>query len=73
MVQALRRIVLTIPLLLVVSFVGFVIVPNKLLAYLPLHGVDPHPRDAIVAAWVAAWFIATSVLFVRLQRQRATG
>lgn len=56
--------------LLVVSFVGFVIVPNELLAYLPLHGVAPRPRDAIVATWVAAWFIATSVVFVRLQRRR---
>jgi hypothetical protein len=57
--------------LFVVSFVGFVVVPNKLLAYLPLHGVAPRPRDAIVAAWAAIWFVITSVVFVRLQRRRA--
>jgi hypothetical protein len=57
--------------LFVVSFVGFVVVPNKLLAYLPLHGVAPRPRDAIVAAWTVIWFVITSVVFVRLQRRRA--
>jgi divalent metal cation (Fe/Co/Zn/Cd) transporter len=57
--------------ILVTSFVGFVVVPNELLAYLPLHGVAPRPRDAIVAAWVAIWFVAASVVFVRLQRRRA--
>lgn len=57
--------------LFVVSFVGFVVVPNKLLAYLPLHGVAPHPRDAIVAAWTVIWFVVTSVVFVRLQRRKA--
>lgn len=57
--------------ILAASFAGFVVVPNELLAYLPLHGVAPRPRDAIVAAWVAIWFVITSVLFVRLQRRRA--
>lgn len=57
--------------ILVASFVGFVVVPNQLLAYLPLHGVAPRPRDAIVAAWAAIWFVATSVVFVRFQRRRA--
>jgi hypothetical protein len=58
--------------ILTASLVGFVVVPNELLAYLPLHGVAPAPRDAIVAVWMTIWFVATSVVFVRLQRRRAT-
>jgi hypothetical protein len=56
--------------ILITSLVGFVVVPDELLAYLPVHGVAPRPRDAIVAVWVAIWFVATSVVFVRLQRRR---
>jgi len=56
---------------LVASFIGFVSVPNELLAYLPLHGVAPRLRDTIVAIWVAVWFVSMCVLFVRLQGRRA--
>jgi hypothetical protein len=56
--------------ILAASLVGFVVVPNELLAYLPVHGVAPRPRDAIIAVWVAIWFVATSIVFVKLQRHR---
>jgi len=58
-------------LMLFVAVVGFLLVPNKLLQYLPLHGVDPRPRDLIVAAWTLAWFVVASYLFVRIQRGRS--
>jgi hypothetical protein len=56
--------------ILAASLVGFVVVPNELLAYLPVHGVGPRPRDAIIAVWVAIWFVAMSIVFVKLQRHR---
>jgi hypothetical protein len=58
-------------LLLIVAVVGFVLVPNQLLQYLPTHGVAPRPRDAIVAACSVAWFVAASYLFVRIQRRQS--
>lgn len=57
-------------LLLIIAVVGFVLVPNQLLQYLPTHGVSPRPRDAIVAAWIVAWFVVASYLFVRIQHRR---
>jgi hypothetical protein len=53
-------------LVLILSFVGFVLVPNRLVAYLSLH-VVPRTRDALVLLWVIAFFIFMSWLFVRLQ------
>jgi len=58
-------------LILLVAVVGFLLVPNQLLQYLPTHGVTPRVRDAIVAAWTVAWFVGASYLFVRIQRKRS--
>lgn len=54
-------------LLLAVSFVGFLLIPNRLVAYLSLH-VAPRARDALVLLWVALFFVFMGWLFVRLQR-----
>jgi hypothetical protein len=59
-------------LLLIVAVVGFILVPNYLLQYLPTHGVAPRTRDVIVAVWALAWFVAASYLFVRIQPRRST-
>ena len=53
-------------LLLILSFVGFVLVPDRLVGYLSLH-VVPRTRDALVLLWVIAFFVFMSWLFVRLQ------
>jgi hypothetical protein len=55
-------------LILVLSFLGFVIVPDRLLSYLSLH-VAPDVRDALVVAWWVVFFIFLSWLFLRLQRE----
>lgn len=57
--------------MVVVAAVGFLLVPERLLQYLPTHGVSPLPRDAIVAAWMLVWFVAASYVFVKLQRRRS--
>lgn len=54
-------------LVLAVSFVGFLLIPNRLVAYLSLH-VAPRARDALVLLWVALFFVFMGWLFVRLQR-----
>jgi hypothetical protein len=53
-------------LLLILSFVGFVLVPDRLVGYLSQH-VVPRTRDALVLLWVIAFFVFMSWLFVRLQ------
>jgi hypothetical protein len=53
-------------LLLILSFVGFVLVPDRLVGYLSLH-VVPRTRDALVLLWVIAFFVFMCWLFVRLQ------
>lgn len=55
--------------ILVAAVVGFVVVPDRLVAYLSLHAV-PRTRDAIVALWVTVFFLALSWAFVALQRKR---
>ena len=60
---------LTAVIMLVVSIVVFVIVPNQLLTYLSRH-VVPRERDLIVATWWAVSFVACCWLFVRLQGKR---
>jgi hypothetical protein len=55
-------------LLLVLAWLGFLYVPNRLLAYLSTR-VTPHARDALVTLWVVAFFAALSWLFVALQRR----
>jgi hypothetical protein len=54
-------------ILLVASIVVFLVVPDRLLAYLSLH-VAPGVRDLLVTAWVAVGFCGVAALFVRLQR-----
>ena len=58
-------------LMLVVAAVGFVLVPDRLMQYLPNQGVSPRVRDLIVTGWTLAWFVAASYLFVRIQRRRS--
>ena len=55
--------------LLIAAFVGFMVVPDRLVAYLSLH-VAPRTRDAIVLLWSISWFVALSLTFVLLQRRR---
>lgn len=55
--------------LLIAAFVGFMVVPDRLVAYLSLH-VAPRIRDAIILLWSVFWFIALSFVLVLLQRRR---
>ncbi len=55
-------------ILLILSFVGFVSVPDRMQAYLSLH-VVPRTRDGLVLLWVTAFFLFMCWLFVRLQRR----
>lgn len=57
--------------MIVVSFLAFVLVPNTLLGYLSTRLV-PTWRDLSVVAWWAFAFLASCVLFVRLQRGRTS-
>ena len=56
--------------MLVASYLLYVLVPNNLLTYLSLH-TSPRNRDLLVTLW---WVVALGFgcwLFVRLQRTRA--
>jgi len=53
-------------LVLILSFIGFVLLPDRLVGYLSLH-VFPRTRDALVLVWIIAFFVFMSWLFVRLQ------
>ncbi|HTG46203.1 MAG TPA: hypothetical protein VK646_00930 [Actinomycetota bacterium] len=64
------RAIVRAAIVLVVSVILFVIVPDRLLAYLSLHLV-PFWRDLVMLVYVAAAFIAGCVVFVRLQRVHA--
>lgn len=54
---------------LVLAWLGFVFVPDRLFSFLALH-VDPHLRDFLVLLEVVVWFVLLTSLFVRLQRRR---
>jgi uncharacterized protein YacL len=54
---------------LIVSFVGFVYVPNLLVTHV-LEQTASRSRDALVLLWVAAFFVFDCRLVVRLQRRR---
>ncbi len=56
-------------IVLALSWIGFLFVPNRLLAFLTTR-VTPHARDALVTLWVIAFFIGLSWLFVTLQTGR---
>lgn len=55
--------------LLAVCFLGFLVVPDRLVVSLSTR-VAPRVRDALVSAWVILFFVAASVLFARMQRGR---
>ena len=55
---------------LVVSVIVFVLVPDRLLAYLTLHLV-PFWRDALMLAYTAVAFLAGCIVFVWLQGTHA--
>ena len=55
-------------LVLALAWLGFVFVPAQLLAFLTTR-VGPNTRDALVTAWVVAFFVALARLFVVLQRR----
>jgi len=54
-------------IMIVVSYLAFVLVPNSLLGYLSTR-VVPTWRDLIVVAWWALAFLGCCALFMRLQR-----
>ena len=56
--------------MVVASYVLFVLIPNNLLAYLSTH-TSPRNRDLLVSLWWVAALMFGCWLFVRLQRIRA--
>ena len=54
--------------MLLTSYLVFVLIPNNLLAYLATRTV-PFTRDLLVTLWWSGAFVASCWLFVRLQRQ----
>jgi hypothetical protein len=56
-------------LVLVLSVVGFVLVPDRIVTYLSEHA-RPSVRDLATLVWVLGWFTVLSWLVTRLQRRR---
>lgn len=65
------RAVVTSAIMVVVSFLFFILIPNTLLGYLTTR-LTPTGRDLVVAAWWAFAFALACVIFVRLQGRRRT-
>lgn len=63
------RAVIGAAVMIVLSYLAFVLVPNTLLGYLSTR-VVPTWRDLIVVTWWAAAFVGCCWVFVRLQRGR---
>jgi hypothetical protein len=57
--------------LMLASVVVFLIVPDRLIAYLSLH-VAPRIRDLLVTVWILVALVFMFYLFVRLQRGRVS-
>jgi flagellar biogenesis protein FliO len=55
---------------MVLSIVGFVLVPDKIVTYLSEHA-RTSVRDLATLTWVLVWFLAMSWLVTRLQRRKA--
>ena len=55
--------------MILASYLLFVLVPNNLLSYLSLH-TAPRNRDLLVTLWWVVGFAFACWLFVRLQRTR---
>jgi hypothetical protein len=53
-------------LILLLSLVGFMIVPDRLLAFLATR-VEPTLRDALLVLWNVVFFVALAKVFVALQ------
>jgi hypothetical protein len=53
-------------LILLLSLVGFMIVPDRLLAFLATR-VEPTLRDALLVLWNVVFFVALAKVFVPLQ------
>jgi hypothetical protein len=53
-------------LVLGLSLVGFLLVPDRLFSYLALH-VSPRARDLLVLLWVVVFFVFLTWLFVKIQ------
>jgi hypothetical protein len=58
----------TAAIMLVVSYVVFVLIPNNLLTYLTVH-VNTRVRDLLILVWWVAALVFSCWLFVRLQRR----
>jgi hypothetical protein len=58
-------------LILVLSIVGFMIVPDRLLTFLATR-VEPTLRDALVLLWNVVFFVVLVKVFVSLQRRGPT-
>jgi hypothetical protein len=54
---------------LIASVIVFIVVPDRVLAYLSLH-VAPGVRDLLVTLWILVAFVGVAWLFVRMQRER---
>ena len=63
------RALIAAAIMVVLTFVSLVLIPNTLLGYLTTR-VVPTWRDLIVVTWWVLAFIGCSVVFVRLQRRR---
>jgi hypothetical protein len=57
-------------IVIVMAVVVFVLVPDRLLAYLSLH-IVPFWRDVLMLCYVGVAFVLASWIFIRIQRVRA--
>lgn len=65
------RAIVTSAIMVVVSFLFFILIPNTLLGFLTTR-LTPTGRDLVVAAWWVVAFVVACVIFVRLQGRRRT-
>lgn len=57
--------------MILVSFLVFVLIPNSLLAYLTTR-MTPTGRDLVVVTWWVFAFVISCIVFVRLQHRGRT-
>jgi len=65
--QGWGRAIVTAAVVLVLSYVGLMAVPDRLTVFLATR-VTPLARDALVTLWVAVFFVFLCWFFVRVQR-----
>lgn len=53
---------------LIASFLGFVVVPDRLMSFLSVR-VVPRARDGLVLLWVVVFFVFDCWLLIQLQRR----